>query len=136
MQDSMVNDSWPTGNHARAGTRILELITPSFISQELYDLTVYPLDIYLPDTSFSECSVFFQTPHLNRCAALFNTTEYSEALPSWMCITMVLLGFQLTLYTNDLSISILGFFLNNCLFYILHKQPCLMSGGCDIREFV
>lgn len=59
MQDSKVNDSWPTGNHARAGTRILELITPSFISQELYDLTVYPLDIYLPDASFSESSVFF-----------------------------------------------------------------------------
>lgn len=28
VRDGTVDDSWPTGNHTRTGTRILELITP------------------------------------------------------------------------------------------------------------
>lgn len=35
VQGGTVDDSWPSGNHTRAGSRTLELITPSFAWQKL-----------------------------------------------------------------------------------------------------
>ena len=65
-----MDDSWPTGNHTRAGTRILELITSSFTSQKLpttalWFSCVYPQNIYISNPSFLSYYVCLLRPSLN-----------------------------------------------------------------------